>query len=354
MTNTLSATYPLSSYVPLRTTAAWPYYEEIKPLPIGYGTVTIQPIRYNASGSVLFLFDHPIAGVDRVMIDGNPAAFNFYNALDHLGFPCSFVSLTTPVTTTAGVEVTARGKMHQTTGMVLTHPADVIADIMAIARSTYSESNLDVFRRECNESGLNEISGVLDNNQQTTRAYLDEIALSLGAVWSGAMPGLFRLFPRTMPADEPIWQEYDEKNTSGVSCSASIRDYYSVLKIKYAWNYATGTPAQAMTLSAIEPTKTRRVDHEIELKWMHRGRLVYGIGSRLLQHRSRSIWHINFDSGFDSQGYSTITHPLIPVSDTSLVLSRTVSPMRPGGSYEMQIAAGAVPVVEILQRSENF
>lgn len=347
--------YPLSANIPLRNTTVWPGYRLIETLKYGYGNVTIRPVQYDSSGLIWHLFDHPIQGVDQVTIAGSPAgSWDWFNGLDYTGRPCSFARLSTPASA-ENIEVSCRAMIHPATGELMVKPADVIWSVLTLARSTFPESRLDIFRRECTEFGL-ECHGVLDDHTRTTRSYLEEIKTSLGAVWSGAMPNLFRIYPRSTPADEPYYQDYNKRNMANVAAGSASSDLFTVLRVQYAYNFATGIPEEVIQLEAIEEVKKYRIEKEIELRWIQSGRMAAAIGERLLQFGARKKWGVSFSSGrpTPSGGYSTFEHPIIPVSGSTMVMGSSASPSDPDGDYEIKIPVGAVPTIEITQQSEKF
>jgi hypothetical protein len=85
--------------------------------------------------------------------------------------------------------------MHPDTGELLGNPADIIWDLLAnICSLPVTYDDLDTFRAECREIGIS-LCGLLKSDTITIRAQTDEILTSCGAVWSGGMPGLARIYP---------------------------------------------------------------------------------------------------------------------------------------------------------------
>ena len=160
---------PLSDNLPLRTSAAWGGWRELRVLPWGWGRVTITPIQYSDDQRLFFLLDHPIAGVDEVKRDDvATSAYDWRNGVDSTGRAVSFIELAEPLAEGERLAVTLRGRMHPDTGRLLQTPAEVLHDVLAnLARAPVRWADLDDYRTETAEWVL---GGVLDDNGLSIRA----------------------------------------------------------------------------------------------------------------------------------------------------------------------------------------
>lgn len=187
---------PLSDNLPLRNSTVWGRYRNYRTLPVVYGTVRLQAVPYDAEGLVYVAADHPISGVDLVEIDGTPySGYLWRHDQDSTGRAVTFIRLNTPAGSGQVVTVSVRGKMHPLTGELLSNPADVVWDMLGnLCGLPVVPSDFDRFRAECRGSGIT-VSGALTDARKTIRTTVDEIMLSVGAIWSGGMPGYARLYP---------------------------------------------------------------------------------------------------------------------------------------------------------------
>ena len=188
--------YPLADKIPLRNTTVWGSFEDVRTIPHVYGRVRLSPIPYDKSKKFFVIADHSIQGVDKVWIDDVEAqSWKFKNTLDSSNSPVAMLELGDSLPQGSTLIVLIRGKVHPVTGQLLTNPADVIWDILAnIVGAPVDFVDFDRFRIECALYGI-EVGGVLDNRERTVKKQLDIIVESIGAIWSGGMPGLVRIYP---------------------------------------------------------------------------------------------------------------------------------------------------------------
>jgi len=123
---------PLSDNVPLRTSAVWGGWRDVRVLPWVWGHVTLTPLQYSDDQRVFFVADHPIQGVDEVKRDDVATdAWAFYNGVDSTGRAVAFVELAMPLAEGERLAVRLRGRMHPDTGRLLQTPAEILHDVLA-------------------------------------------------------------------------------------------------------------------------------------------------------------------------------------------------------------------------------
>ena len=188
--------YPLADPVPLRNTTIWGSFKNVQTIPHVYGRVRLSPIPYDKAGKLFVLADHSIQGVDEVRIDEDVIYnWKFKNTLDSSDSPVAMLELGESLAAESSLNVLLRGKVHPVTGVLLTNPADVLWDILAnIVGAPVAYSALDRFRIECASYGI-EVGGLLDDRTRSIKKQIDLITESIGAIWSGGMPGLARIYP---------------------------------------------------------------------------------------------------------------------------------------------------------------
>lgn len=346
----------LSDKVPLRNTSVWEGFSTVETLPIGYGTVTVNPIKFTSNGLKWLILDHPIQSIISVRRSGvAETAFKLKQEVDNTGKAVAFLILETSAAV-GSIEVTCNGKLHPRTGVLMTNPADIIWDILQLSRTGVLEAELDVFRRECQEFGLT-VSGVLRDRRVTTRTVLDEITNSIGAVWSGGMPSIARIFPRDFPVNEPLFDSFDEKVIKNLEGRAKAKDLFTKLRLLYDFNHATDEARKVIEIEAIEVRKDQGdLPDELELKWTSNNRQALNIGTRYLQWLARKRWQYNFDcrKGVPSGGYLTFSHPSAFVGGNSMVQDTTANEMKATSKYQIEIPVGPAPTITKTLESAVF
>ena len=188
--------YPLADPIPLRNTTIWGSFKNVQTIHHAYGRVRLAPIQYDEEGKLYVLADHSIQGVDEVQIDdGVVYAWKHKNTLDLSNSPVAMLELSEALPSGSSLVASIRGKVHPATGVLMTNPADILWDILAnIVGAPISYADLDRFRNECSFYGI-EINGLLDDRARSVKKQLDLICESIGAIWSGGMSGLARIYP---------------------------------------------------------------------------------------------------------------------------------------------------------------
>lgn len=188
--------FPLSSYLPLRTTAVWGEYKDIQVLSIVYGRVTMTPVPYDNDGIKHVLSDADCQRVVEVKRDNNlDRAWEFYNTTDQHGHVIAVLELSNPLADGEHLAVTLDGKSHPVTGALLVNPAQVIWDILHnLVGLPVEEYMLDSFRQETWNKGI-KFHGLLYDGNKTIRSQIDDLCRSAGAIWSGGINGVARIYP---------------------------------------------------------------------------------------------------------------------------------------------------------------
>lgn len=354
--------YPLTDKIRLRNSTVWQNYARVKTLIRPYGTVRLKPVQYGNTGRKWLVGDFQIQAVLGVYIRGAlEATFEWHNDIDSNGIPIAFVFLNRSVSE-EDIEVVVQGRIHPITGLLMTNPADVIWDILTLFRSDLDLTAVDDYRRECTEFGL-EANGVLKDHTETGRTILDEIAVSFGSVWSGGISSYFRLYPReTTPDYEPVLTYFNKENIYQVSGIADHIDLYTVLRIRYDYNFATGEPQSVLQLEAPEQAKSvekggyGRIVKELDFKWVNSTKQAIETGTRLLQYMARPHWKPSWKSTRETKSgnYVNFEYPTIPKSGNVMILSSVLPANRPENTYGCEFPMGPIPEIVITQDSEIF
>lgn len=349
---------PLSGDINLRNTSEWPVFDTVETLKHGYGTIKIKPVKYDATGKKWFLLDHEIIQVLGVRVNrSNYTAFEPLNDTDYNDKPASFITTNDNLTGRL-IEIELEGKIHPVTGGLMRNPADIIWDIKNLdPDSTFQESDIDLFRRDCQEFGI-EIDGVLDSHLSSTQSYFANIALSTGSIFGGALANIFRIFPRnTIPDGEFISARLDKTNMYNVNAPTESSELFTILRINYAYNQATGKFDENLQLEAKEEVKKFRLTKTINLKWIKDGRLAWQIGERWLQYWARKKYNISFECNLDlnSGEYIEVNHPYIFGGlNQYMIVPLSKKTETSGGTYGIIVPVGLIPEIIITQQSETF
>ena len=186
---------PLSDLVPLRRTTVWGSYRTDAAIPICYGTVTVAPVAYDAENTAFVAADHPCLSVIEVFRDNvSETAWSWRNEADSTGTTVCLVRLNEPLQSNERLTVRLSGVRDPATGTLITNPADVAWDFLTRCGIPQTRADLDSFRASCAALGLS-VARVIDDGRQTVRTVLDDLFQSIGAVWSGGMTGLAKIYP---------------------------------------------------------------------------------------------------------------------------------------------------------------
>lgn len=183
---------PYSADLPLRSTAVWGAFRDLRLIPHRYGDTAGELLPYD-EGRLLFVWcDHASVSVRDVMIDGQ-SVFNWQwrNGQDSTGRSVTFVEFTSPVDEGAVATAAGQAKADTRTGALITNPADVLYDILAgIAGHDVDTGDVDLFRAECAARGLS-VAGSIGDQVSTQRAAAT-VCASVGAVFCPTMEGIAR------------------------------------------------------------------------------------------------------------------------------------------------------------------
>jgi hypothetical protein len=268
----------LSDPLPLRTTIDLGDYREPRYLPHVYGRVTLDPVPLDHSGREWLLADHAIRGVESVVMDdARTDGWQWVNRVDAAGHPIAI--LRTAQKPERSLAVTVAGKM-QPTGVVIEHPADIVADLAAIDPGGWAIPELDQLRSDYPELRL---GGMIDA-PETLRAAIDAVLLPLGATWS-AVPWLaLRSVPGDMPAQLRLDDPTAEARHDGLMTAAIVY---------WGWDYASRRPIGAMRAEAASAiARHGRIEGVIDLRWVRSARDATRIAAQRLGDLARPHWSI--------------------------------------------------------------
>ena len=347
---------PLSDNLPLRTSAVWPGWREVRVLPWGWGQVTVTPIQYSDDQRVFLLLDHPIAGVDEVTRDDVAvSAYHWENAVDSTGRAVSFIELAAPLAEGERLAVTLRGRMHPATGRLLQTPAEILFDLLAnLAGAPVQWPDLDDYRTETADLVL---GGLLDDNKITIRAAVDQLMQSAGGAWSAAMPGVALTWPPLADDAAPAMR-VDSLAGDDMRARTVATGLYTVLRVLYDYDHAGQRYRRAIQLRAPDAAKDfGELELEWNAPWLRTPRQAEALGQRMLAWLARPRWRVTWRQSWAdvaTGAWVDIDHPLAPIAGRHRLLAARLDLSAASLECTAEAPVGPVPAIETVKLSAAF
>lgn len=348
---------PLSDPVPLRSSSVWGEYAEPVALPHGYGRITVAPVQYSQDRRRWMLLDHPIQGVDAVTRDDvATSAWSWANTLDASGHALAVLDLAEPLAEGERLAVTLRGKMHTSSGRLLTRPDEIVWDVLAnVCGMPLALADLDGFRVETDQI---ELAGVIDDVTRTARAQIDLILASVGAAWSAAMPGLAIAWPPVGTTSDPD-ATVGPLDAEGLVARTQRDSMATVLRVLHDYDWAAQKHRQALQIEAPEAIERYgRIEREIDAGWLHSARQANLLAERLLSWMARPIWSISWGGDqatpLNPGDWIDMAHPASPVTGTHRLIVSDLDMDRGRVAMAIQAPVGPAPVLSAARLSAAF
>lgn len=348
---------PLSDNLPLRTSAVWGGWRDVRVLPWAWGSVTLAPIQYSNDQRVYLLADHPIAGVDEVQRDDVPTlAYDWRNGVDSTGRAVAFLELAQPLAEGERLAVTLRGRMHPNTGVLLQTPAEILYDLLAhLAKASVQWPDLDGYRTETAHLRL---GGVLADNTITIRAAVDQLMQSAGGAWAAAMPGIAITWPPAADAAAPALR-VDQLGAQDLQAATSAQGIYTVIRVLYDYDYAATRYRRAIQLRA--PDAVREFG-ELELEWnapwLRSPRHAEQLGQRMLAWLARPRWRVTWQQPAAADvvtgAWVELDHPLSPLQGRHRLVGADLDLSSASVACAAEAPVGHPPAIETMRLSSAF
>lgn len=336
--------------LPLRTTAAWAGFRAVRVIPHRYGETAGELIQYDQARQLFVWSDHAVQAIDSVTVDDqNATGWRWYNGADSTGKPVGFVEFSQPVDAGATPRAAGRGKLHRTTGRLITNPALVLADVLiTIAGMPYADADLDDFRAECERLGIVAAGSISEAG--TVQTTLAGICAGVGAAFGVTAPGLARVFPGGA-LDSYVAATIAPPIEVNTVCA--LESLATELAIDYA--YADGQPTASITIDAPDAVATYgRRPLRIGARWVGNVRVAYQLAERILQWRARPRWTLSATSirARIKPGQTiAVAHPHAPFAGQAIVQSATYDAPTERSAVDATYAVGALPRVRLIQNS---
>ena len=347
---------PLSDNLPLRTSAVWGGWRDVRVLPWVYGACTLAPIQYSDDQRVYLLADHPIAGVDGVTRDDVPAQdWDWRNGVDSTGRAVAFLELAQPLAEGERLAATVRGRMHPTSGALLQTPAEILHDVLAnLARAPVQWADLDDYRTETAHITL---GGLLADNTATIRAAVDGLMQSAGGAWSAGMPGIATTWPPLPDAAAPA-MPVNKLTAPGLQAATAAQGVFTVLRVLYDYDHAAQRFRRAIQLRAPEAAKDYgELEMEWPAPWLRSPRHAEALGQRMLAWLARPRWRVTWQQSYADAAtgaWVEVDHPLSPLQGRHRLVSADLDLAAATLACAIEAPVGDAPTIETTRLSTAF
>ncbi len=349
----------LSDPLPLRSTAGFPAYNTVQPLPLVYGVCSVPAIPYSADNRIHFIADHSILSVDAVTVDGKPIkAYQLHNTADATGHPIALLELQDSAESSS-IRADVHGKLSDS-GVVITNPAELVYDLLAVAGIEIERSRLLDFRSQT--AGI-ELGGVIADDSASLRSILTEIMMSIGAVWTLGAPQVATLYPLfERPAGTPITL-IPSLHIADLSGSTRADAIYTVLRYEYAQDYAAGKPSAALTLQSETAQRYGKIVKTVRAPMVRNLASALSIATRMLQYGSVPVYRAQStlawgwqDEEIGPMDWIATAHHNLPASASGAYFVADSSSAIGGDSYELSLESitRSPPAVELIGQSSLF
>ena len=277
----------LSEALPLRTTRTLGDYAEDAVLPERFGDLTAARFPLiRLSDTEWLAAAHAMEIADVFVDDELTESWESVLVGDDLGNMTQRVRFSAPIANSSTVSATGRGRRNPETGELIENPADVMEFVARLAGMDYTFPTL---RAQAAAEGIR-IAGSLDASR-TTRAWLDEIAFSAGAIWTQDDAVLYPVPDGA--SGGPIF-DLSAAVVGGLSDPvADLEDTADVVRIGYRRASATGRMQGHVELTA-RPQLYGGAVLEVELPWVQIPANAEAIGRRLLARLSGRRYVVSF------------------------------------------------------------
>lgn len=332
---------PLSAPLPLRTTAVWAGFREPVAIPHRYGQTGGRLLQYSQDRRVFVWADHPVAGVDSVLIGGQPVGnWQHRNGTDSTGRAVAFVEFDQPVE--EGADLIARGRGKLGVVGLMTNPADVLGDILTSIAGRPA-IDLSDFRGACASAGI-EVGGSLER-AEVLRAVVRGLCASIGAVFSDGRAFLW-------PAGAPTggWRiGGDIELDASLQLDALAND----LTLRFA--IEDGGPRASVRLEAPDSVAAYGRRERVEdAPWLVSPRVAIEVATRRLQQSARPSWSVGtgtIERVLRIGDIVALDHPQLPVQASAVVLGRELDTEDGSAAVRFVLPVGDVPAVRLVSQS---
>ena len=341
----------LSDPLKLRSTADLGETVNPRPVQTGYGQVKAECIAYDDTGRAWLWLDGNCGGVDQVWIDGAQSVGGWAAAVetDDSGAPAVIVRTSQPA---QQVVASGRGRISETTGGVAENPADIIDDLYRFAGLT-PPPGLSQFRAESAARNIR-LGGLVDS-ERTLRAWIEDICLSSGVIWSPFMVSFARfLWDRDPTTGQVTTDDQAAVYSVGPLDRAAARfnrdEIATVVRLRFALDHSTGEYGKAMTLKAPQQIQSHgEVVLETDADWIVENAVAEAVGRSILAWRV-PVWEITASKTdpLEVGDWIGLANPLLPLTSGTALIRAIREDLETGEvGIEARARAAAVGPIQV-------
>lgn len=318
----------ISEPLPLKKTSALGAYKEDAIIPVPYGDLSKAPMKpVHLTGNTYLCAPFPCVSIDGVLIDDQETS-GFESTLinDPQGNVYQAITLAAPAPDGSAVTVRLKGKPSAKTGALMENPADIIEDLYRMIGSTI---NLNDFYNECNNDDLR-IAGVIDS-EMTARAVINEIAESVGAIWTRDSS---RLYPAPVPLEQSnTFDRYDFRNIKPGTLKASASVDRAADRLRVEFDHISASNEFGSYVELVAQPERYQSEKVLSAKWLRGNASAVKVGARILERVAGTTLALSFDTDTlltRPAAWSFIEHPYLPAPGyfMSLTVNKSVTSNR--------------------------
>ena len=275
----------LTETLRLRSTTQLGAFAEEQPLPHRYGDLRKSRFRLlKMTPTKWFAADHPMA-ITRVFV-GNLETRSFEVKTEGAdGFTWTVVNLAAAAPPDAVVTACGLGKTHAVTGALIENPADIAADILALAGR--SDAWFGQLRSEASIEGI-ALAGSI-NAFDKVQAWIDQVVDSAGGMWCY---GMAQLYPLPIAADTFVLP-LAKYAVHDLKVSAAATDTADRLRLSYDYDDAEGRAQSYLELAA-RPARYGALTVDVTLPWLRGAAAAEKVGRRILGRKAGERFDVSF------------------------------------------------------------
>jgi len=344
----------LTDPLPLRRSTESASFVDAATIPIVYGRVTISPQRYDPSGYLWLLADHPIEAIEAVELEGAEiTGWRLANGTDDAGNGVAVLETSVQVESADDLAVRVRGKMRPDTGALIEAPHEILWDLAVnVCGLDLDLADFDRLRSEAADISLT-AGGVVSDDSLSIQGQLDDIAQGCGVAWSWSARELAFLWPADL--DENPRATVNQSNTARITSVTRAADLATRLVVEYGYDWARGDHRGAVILEAPEGIADYgRIERVVQASWLQSGRQAEILGRRILSRIARPLYQITIQRDGTSVMVGdtlSIDHPYCPVS-AALVTATTTGLV--AQTMRVEAPYGDAPTVNVVAHTSGL
>lgn len=276
----------LTDNLPLRLSSQLGQFSEARTLPHRYGD--LRKTRFTLirmTATKFFAADHPMEITRAFVGDLETRAFSYRTETAGDATSYTVVEFAAPVPLGTTATASGIGKRHALTGALIENPADILADILALA----GRDDPWWYQLRAEASAASIVLAGSIGDVAAIRTFLDDVINSAGAIWC---PGMARLYPVDFSG---FHVDLDRFNTSHLTVSAALTDTADILRLAYDYDEAEDRNQSFIELTA-NPQRYGGVRVDLALPFVRSAAVAEGIGRRLLGWYAGERYDLSFET----------------------------------------------------------